>query len=109
MAINGEKALAAILFLNTSTMTMDVYSALNSSPWTAQSFGGDPEKAKSCRHYVYQSIGVTMFYGVAGSVIAKSPWPIIGTIIADVYMFSLYEHALRKAASSGSGSWGDKG
>lgn len=103
--MDGNKALSAILFLNTSTMTMDVYSALNSSPWTAQSFGGDPEKAQACRHYVYQSIGVTLFYGVAGSVIAKSPWPIIGTLIADIYMFSLYEHALRKAVSNGSKGW----
>lgn len=103
--MDSGKALAAILFINTSTMTMDVYSALNSSPWTAQSFGGDPEKAQACRHYVYQSIGVTVFYGVAGTVIARSPWPIIGTILADAYMFYLYETALRKAVAKGSTGW----
>jgi hypothetical protein len=105
MISRAKNAVAALLFLNASTMTMDVYSALNSSPWTAENFGGDPEKAKSCMELVYHSIAVTSAYGVAGSVIARSWWPIIGTVLADTYMFYLYWRALSRAVETKSTSF----
>lgn len=100
-----KRALSALLFMAASTNAMDVYSALNSSPWTAESFGGDPEKAKACMKYVYHSIAVTTFYGAAGSIIGHNWWPIVGTILADSYMYYLYVTALSRAKSSGSQSW----
>jgi hypothetical protein len=99
----------AMLFIQASTNTLDVASALNSSPWTAQSFGGDPEKRKACMHYVYQSMGLSAFYCLSAAVIAKSWWPILGYVIAAGYMFYLYTDALSKAQKTGSTSWSDSG
>jgi hypothetical protein len=106
---NSSRAVSAILFIQASTNALDVYSALNSSPWTAQSFGADPEKRKACMEYVYHSIGVTAFYAIAAAAIARNAWPIVGMVIADVYMYWLYTRALKRAVSSGSTSWGDSG
>jgi hypothetical protein len=105
----SSRALSAILFIQASTNALDVYSALNSSPWTAQSFGADPEKRRACMEYVYHSIGVTAFYAIAAAAIAGNPWPIVGMVIADAYMYWLYTRALKRAMESGSESWGDRG
>lgn len=105
----GRRIASAILFIQASTNALDVYSALNSSPWTAQSFGADPEKRKACMEYVHHSIGVTSFYAVAAALLAENIWPIIGMVIADVYMYWLYRRALNRACESGSQSWGDRG
>ena len=100
---------AAILFLQSSMEAMDVYSALNSSPWTAQSFGADPEKRKACLEYVYHGVGVTAFYCIGAGVLAKSWWPIIGGGLTASYMFWLYKRALGRAEDSGSTTWNDSG
>lgn len=100
-----SRAVAALLFINASTNVMDVYSALNSSPWTAENFGADPEKAASCREYVWHAIGFSTAYCVAASALAGSWWPIIGGLIADAYMYWLYERALRRGGAAGSTSW----
>jgi hypothetical protein len=104
----SSRALGALLFMQASTNAMDVYSALNSSPWTAENFGADPEKAASCMEYVMHSIAITSFFGVSSAVIAKSWWPVIGTALADGYMFWLYNRALQRGASSGSTGWGQQ-
>lgn len=109
LPINGGNAVAAILFIQAGTATMDVYSALNSSPWTAESFGGDPAKAASCRNLVYQSMAWSAFYCTASALIAKSWWPIYGMVINNVYMWYLYERALRRAGKSKSTGWADSG
>ncbi|HEX3561812.1 MAG TPA: hypothetical protein VHU24_03150 [Solirubrobacterales bacterium] len=106
---DAERGLSALLFIQASTNALDVYSALNSSPWTAQSFGADPEKRAACMEYVHHSIGVTAFYAIAAAAIAKNPWPIIGMVIADGYMYWLYKRALDRAQESGSKSWDDAG
>lgn len=109
MGSEAERGLSALLFIQASTNALDVYSALNSSPWTAQSFGADPEKRKACMEYVHHSIGVTAFYAIAASAIARNIWPIIGMVIADAYMYWLYSRALNRAQESGSKSWDDAG
>lgn len=96
---------SAILFIQASTNAMDVYSALNSSPWTAESFGGDPEKKKACMEYVHHSLGVTAFYAVSSAVLAKNAWPLIGWAIASSYMYWLYQRALARAENKGSTDW----
>lgn len=103
---SGSKgAVNAILFLAASTNALDAYSALNSSPWTAESFGGDPQKEASMREYVYHAIGVTLFYGTVATIISRSAWPIVGTVIADVYMYWLYDRAAKRARARGSTDW----
>lgn len=102
---NDKKALAALLFLAAGTNALDVYSALNSSPWTAESFGGDPDKAKSCMKYVYHSIGITSFFGITSSIIGHTWWPLVGTVLADTYMYWLYKSALARAKAKGETGW----
>jgi hypothetical protein len=96
---------AAILFLQASTNAMDVFSAVNSSPWTAENFGGDQTKNASVREYVYHGIGLTVFYIVGASVLAKSAWPLVGGGITLVYMYWLYSRALERGAARGSAGW----
>jgi hypothetical protein len=101
----SKRALSAILFISASTNAMDVYSALNSSPWTAESFGGDPRKAAACREYVYHSIAVTSLYALAAAFIARNIWPLIGQVIATAYMWWLYDRALKRAVVNQSTGW----
>jgi hypothetical protein len=102
---DAGRAAAALLFIAASTNAMDVYSALNSSPWTAESFGGDPDKAKACREYVHHAMAITAFYALAGAWIGHSPWPIVGFVPAAGYMYWLYWRALNRAEAKGSKSW----
>lgn len=102
---DAKRAIAALLFLNASTMVMDVYSALNSSPWTAENFGADPAKAASCREYVWHGIAFSSAYCIAAGVLAGSYWPIIGGAIADIYMYWLYDRALKRGATAGTNGW----
>lgn len=100
---------AAILFLQASTNAMDVFSAVNSSPWTAENFGGDASKSASVREYVWHGVGLTIFYVVGASVLAKSPWPVVGGGITLAYMWWLYNRALVRGEQRQSQSWGPAG
>ena len=106
---DAARVASAILFIQASTNALDVYSALNSSPWTAQSFGADPEERKACMEYVNHSLGVTAFYSISAAVLAKNWWPVIGWAIASAYMYWLYRRALCRAQESGSTDWKDPG
>src|SRR5215469_10972998 len=96
---------AAILFLQASTNAMDVFSAVNSSPWTAENFGGDNAKNTSVREYVWHGVGLTVFYVLGASVLAQSPWPIIGGGITLAYMYWLYTRALKRGQARQSQDW----
>lgn len=96
---------SAILFIQASTNALDVFSALNSSPWTAESFAADKDKADACREYVWHSIGVTSFYAVSASLLARDIWPIVGTGIALAYMYWLYDRALKRGLARNSTGW----
>jgi hypothetical protein len=105
MAEASNAAVGALLFLQSGTTVMDVYSALNSSPWTSENFGADPEKAASCREYVLHSMAWTSVFCVGGAVIAKSWWPIVGLVFTNAYMYWLYDRALARGAAAGTGDW----
>jgi hypothetical protein len=96
---------AAILFLQASTNAMDVFSAVNSSPWTAENFGGDQAKSASVQEYVWHGVGLTIFYVVGASVLARSAWPLIGGGITLGYMWWLYRRALQRGAARSSTGW----
>lgn len=93
---------AALLFMAAGTNAYDAYSAVNSSPWTAETVGGDEEKAASMREYCYHAVVITVVYSIGGAMIAESWWPILGGSIAGTYMFWLYMRALRRGFESGS-------
>lgn len=106
MAETTQRSLSAVLFMTSAMTTLDAYSTLNSSPWTSENFGADPDKAKSCREYVTHAVVVSTGYAVASSIIAENWWPLAGSIIANVYLVWLYERALARGAESGSSNWG---
>lgn len=97
--------LAAVLFMTSAMMTLDAYSTFQSSPWTAENFGGDKEKMKSAREYLLHAVGFSMVYAIASAYIAKSWWPVIGAAIANAYLVWLYERAFARGQSSGSKGW----
>jgi hypothetical protein len=96
---------AAVLFLQSAMVSMDVMSALNSSPWTSENFGADPEKAKTSREYVMHSVGVSTAFCVSSAVIAGSWWPIVGAVVTNGYLFWIYDRALKRGAACGSTGW----
>lgn len=105
---NGKltgNAAAAILFVGSVNNAIDIFSATNSSPWTAENFGGDPEKVASLREYVLHAVVLTAVTNVIGAVVARSVWPLIGATLACGYMWWLYERAVARGMESGSDGW----
>ena len=86
-------------------LAFEVFSAHCSSPWTSESFGGNPEKAASARRYVWRSIVVTEVLGFGGMLLVRSWMPLVATTAVSGYMWVTYEKALNKAAQSGSQNW----
>ena len=93
---NGDRAISAVLFLQAGMYTMDAMSTLNSSPWTSENFGADPQKAQSAREYVLHALGVGTAYCAASSAIARSWWPLLGAGVNALYLFWIYERALAR-------------
>ena len=104
---NGASArsVGALLFLTAGMTTFDAYSTLNSSPWTAESFGGDPAKLKALKEYVAHAIVFSMGFAVASSYLAGSMLPLVGAGVANVYLVWLYNRAAQRAKSKGSTGW----
>jgi hypothetical protein len=101
----SKRAISALLFMQAGMYALDAMSALNSSPWTSENFGADPVKAASCREYVLHSVAVSTAYCVASAVIAENPMPLIGATVNNLYLYWLYNRALKRGATSGSKSW----
>lgn len=104
MEFSTNRVLSAVLFVNTATMTMDVYSSVHSSPFTVENVAGNEEKQAACWKYVRHAMLIGGLYGAAAAVIAGWPeglWAIVGTVAAEAYMFKLYSDALRIAAAKG--------
>jgi hypothetical protein len=98
----ATRALAALLFMNGYYEFFNLAGAFNSSPWTAESFGGDPGKNESARKYVR----MTIVRGIAVSGfavwISGMWWPLIGTTVAAGDTWWTYNQALAKAENTGS-------
>lgn len=94
--MNEGNAAAALLFIASATNALDVFSAVNSSPWTAYNFANDQDAQKALRYYVTHAIVITGITNVVGAMIAKRWWPIFGAALASVYMYWLYEDAVAK-------------
>lgn len=96
-----HNAVMAMLFMGAGTNAYDAFSAVNSSPWTSETFGGDPEKEKSLREYVMHAMIISAIYAVGGAYIARSWIPILGFALATVYMYWLYDRAIARSKSRG--------
>lgn len=98
-------ALAALLFMTSAMTTLDAYSTLLSSPWTAENFGADPDKTRSCKEYLRHAVIYSMAYAAASAYIAQSWWPIVGAVVANAYLIWLYLRALDRGKVTGSQGW----
>ena len=105
MAATGNQTAAALLFMSSSYLALDAYSTLNSSPWTSENFGADPEKAASCREYVKHAVIYSMVFAGISAWIGRSQWPLWGAAATNVYLYWLYERALGRGAAAGTASW----
>lgn len=95
---NGSgNALAALLFVSGALYSLDTFSSLHSSPYTAEVRGGDEDNAARVRHYCNISIGVSLGMGVIASAIARTPWPLAGAVATTAGMWWTYENALKRA------------
>lgn len=101
---DAKRGLAAILLLQAATNAMDVYSAVNSSPWTAETVtGGDPEKEASLKRYCSHAIGQTaLINGLAAFIAGDGLWPFVlaGAGLEVSYMTWLYWDAVKRGRRS---------
>lgn len=101
----SANALAALLFMTSAMMTLDAYSTFQSSPWTAENFGADPNKVKSAKEYLWHAVGFSLAYAAMSAYLAGSYWPLVGSIIANAYLVWLYLRALDRGKATGSTGW----
>lgn len=86
---------AAILFMQSGTMTVDMYSGMMSSPWSTEKFTNSPVEAKTAQKYVTHSVVVSAIYAAMASYLSESLWPAIGWLIMNIYMIYLYKNSLQ--------------
>lgn len=102
---SDKRTLASILFLAGGQYAMQAASSLNSSPWTSENFGADPEKAKSAREYLLHGIGVSTASALLAGYVAQNWWPILGALLINAYMWWIYNRALARGANAGTDGW----
>ena len=99
------RGLAALLFITGYYEFFNLAGAFLSSPWTMESFGGDPGKNASAKRYVKGTVIRGTFVTTAGVVISGMWWPLIGTSIAAADLWFTYTRALARSEQSGSVDW----
>lgn len=108
-SVSNADALAAILFLSAINETMQAYGTLNSSPWTAESFGADERRAKAMREYVAHAVVFSMGTSLIAAWVAKgkkATWAIIlGAAGTNAYLVALYLRASKRGMKAGSKTW----
>jgi hypothetical protein len=93
------------LFMVAAAESFNIFSAVNSSPWTAENFGADEEKARSCNQYVAISVVANEGLGIGASLLAGNWWPLVGVTIVSAFMWWLYKRALARGMARGSTGW----
>lgn len=91
--LNAE---TAILIGVWATFALDVFSTLNSSPQTTEIFADD--RKDSLMHWVKIGDATAIVGGLAGTMVAKSPWPLIGAGAVCIMMHLMYIHAVHRGA-----------
>lgn len=108
-AASPQDALAALLFLAAINETMQAYGTLNSSPWTAESFGADDRKAASLREYVTHAVVFSMTTSAIAAWVARgktATWAILlGAAGTNAYLVWLYLRASQRGRAAGSSNW----
>lgn len=105
MTFNQPDSAAVGLFLVAAAESFNIFSAMNSSPWTAENFGADDKKAKSALEYVAISVIANEGLGLGASLLSKSWWPLVGTTGVSLFMWWLYLRALSRGKVNGNAGW----
>ena len=85
---------AGIAFLAACDVAFNAYSASCSSPQTTELFAED--RQDTLEHWTWIADGTAVGFGVLGSVIGGSWWPLIGAVIVVVMMHYYYRHAVKR-------------
>jgi hypothetical protein len=99
---------AAALTVLTVAEIPNMYSGLLPSLFTISTFsGGDSDKQAHTKKWIrrgeIQATAMSMALGIGASVLAKAPWPFLGTVLMCGYLLYQYETALRKGNEAGPG------
>ena len=103
--IGAMDAAGVGLFLVAAAESFNIFSAMNSSPWTAENFGADERKAESCKEYVMWASVANTGLGVGASILAGSYWPLIGVVAVTAFMIWIYWRALKRGMENNSAGW----
>jgi hypothetical protein len=82
----------AVQFGIYAALAYDVMSATNSSPQTTELFAND--RADTLMKYVKLGDAQALAFGLFGSWIDKSWWPLAGALTGMLIMHGMYAHAL---------------
>ena len=108
-ASGNRNELAAILFLGAINETMQAYGTLNSSPWTAESFGADDRRAKALKEYIAHAVAFSMATSVIAAVVADGQMAtaaiILGAAGTNAYLVWLYLRASKRGRDAGDAGW----
>jgi len=97
---------AAGLFLMSLGSAFEVLSAMNSSPWTIENVGANPDKARSAMKYTYLGLGMAAAIGAGASLLTATIWPLLGVAFVSILMIFVYKHAIGNAIQNGSSDFG---
>jgi hypothetical protein len=90
-------AASAGLFGIYADLAYTLYGATNSSPQTTELFAAD--RAKTLSKYVYLGHAQALGYGLFGSIVGRTWWPLIASATVGVTMQIMYSHALKAGQS----------
>lgn len=99
MASPGKAAssAAAVSFGVYAGLAYNLYSATNSSPQTTELFAGS--RSETLWKYVKIGHGQAIVFGLFGSLLDRSLWPLFGTLSIGAVMHGMYAHALAAGQS----------
>lgn len=100
-----DTSAAVGLFIVAAAEGFNIFSAMNSSPWTAENFGADERKVQSAKEYVIIACAANEALGLGASMLAHNMWPLVGTTVVSGFMVVIYWRALNRGKQAGSTGW----
>lgn len=101
----GAAAGAAALFGIYADLAMNIASATNSSPQTTELFAQD--RAETLWKWVKVGGVTAVGFGLVGTVLTRSLWPMVGVVAVIGVMFAMYKNALSAGQKSKSSEASD--
>ena len=98
----NNRGIQGLGFASGVYIAYDTMSTLNSSPWTHETFGGNPGKAESAQRYVRMAMLRSTGLALITSWLMNSITPLLGASVANADLFYVYWKAKELATSKGS-------